>query len=218
MKRLVATALITIAMCGTTMYGQSRRDMARYDVMNGRGVWSVGVSMMPLVSIVHPAGEALGGGVSSLGVAGMGIEGSYFVADNLRVAAEIAFANNSFQTSYAAFAGEAYTDLSATTFALVGYYHMGRWYAGVGLCAGRTSLRYHATTLPEGVNIERFGDEDITQRKGSFGLQLSGGYMVSPFLKVGGYWRPSLAGGGYAHTLGASLTIYLPFVDAVVCK
>ncbi len=217
LKRLIATALITIAMCAA-MYGQSRRDVARYNTMNAEGVWSVGVTVVPATSLVHPAGEAYGGALSSVGMIGVGLEGGYFVKDGWRVAVELMYADNSYSASYASLVGEAYTTQSSFTAGALCYRHFGRWYAGAGLSVGRSSLRYH-TAEQEGLpNIDRFGGESFTQRKGSFGLVVSGGYQVSPFLKVGGFWRPSVAGGGYAHSLGVSATIYLPFVDAVVCK
>lgn len=215
-KRLFFT-LVAVLACAT-MYGQSRRDASRYDEMNSRGVWSVGVGIAPLTSLVHPAGAVYGGGVSSLGVCGVVVEGGYFVADNLRVAVEYAYGDNSVSTLFDDMSGAPYANVSSSTFGLLGYYHLGRWYAGAGVTFGTSRLHYRASLVDELSDIERFGSESFTQRRPSFGFALSGGYHVSPFMKVGGYWRPSLAKGGYAHSLGVVATIYLPFVEAVVCK
>ena len=216
-KRTIITLFVALLSL-TTAQGQNRRDAARYNTMTAEGVWSVGVTVVPATSLVHPAGKAYGGALSSVGMVGIGLEGGYFVRDGWRVAAELMYADNGYSTSFASLVGEAYATQSSFTVGALCYRHFGRWYAGAGLSVGRSSLRYYAAEQEGAPNIERFGEDSFTQRKGSYGLIVSGGYQVSPFLKVGGFWRPSVAGGGYAHSLGVSATIYLPFVDAVVCK
>ncbi len=216
-KRTIITLLVALLSL-TTAQGQNRRDAARYNTMAAEGVWSVGVTIVPATSLVHPAGKAYGGALSSVGMMGLGLEGGYFIRDGWRVAAELMYADNGYSTSYASMVGEAYTTQSSFTVGALCYRHFGRWYAGAGLSVGRSSLRYRTAEQEGAPNIGRFGEESFAQRKGSCGLIVSGGYQVSPFLKVGGFWRPSVAGGGYAHSLGLSATIYLPFVDAVVCK
>lgn len=214
-KRLFFT-LVVVLTCAT-MYGQSRRDIARYDVMNSEGVWAVGATIVPLTSLVHPAGKAYGGAMSSVGAMGFGIEGSYFVRDDWRATVELLYADNGYSTAFAKMGGESYALQSSFTVGALCYRHFGRWYAGAGVSFGRSSLKYRVATIAEAPNMDRFGEESFTQRKGSFGLVMSGGYLVSPFMKVGAFWRPSIAG-GYAHSLGVTATIYIPFVEAVVCK
>ncbi|MBR2424035.1 MAG: hypothetical protein IKB18_02540 [Tidjanibacter sp.] len=214
-------SIITLIILGATLLSaqaQGRRDAARYDTMNSEGVWSVGLSIVPIASLVHPAGDLYGGTHTALGSLGVGVEGSYFVRDGWRAAVEMFYTDNGSASTFDKMSGAAYTTQSSFTLGALAYRHFGRWYAGAGLTFGRSSLRYRVATAEELPNIPLYGDTDFTQRKGSFGVAFAGGYQLSPFLKVGGYWRPSIAGGGYAHSLGLVATIYLPFVDAVVCK
>lgn len=216
-KQTIITLLVALLSL-TVAQGQNRRDAARYNTMTAEGVWSVGVTVVPATSLVHPASEAYGGTISSVGLMGLGLEGGYFVRDEWRVAVELFYADNAYSSAFAKMMGEAYSTQSSFTVGALCYRHFGRWYAGAGLTVGRSSLRYYTAEQEGANNIDRFGEEGFTQRKGSFGLVVSGGYQLSPFMKVGGFWRPSIAGGGYAHSLGVSATIYLPFVDTVVCK
>ncbi|MBR4850530.1 MAG: hypothetical protein IKU97_00540 [Tidjanibacter sp.] len=218
MVRKIVITLVALCVAMGAALGQNRRDAARYDTMNGEGVWAVGVNIVPLANLVHPAGKAYGGLQSTTGTMGFGFEGSYFVRDGWRAAVELLYTDDSYSSTFSSFSGVAYSVQSSFTMGLMAYRHIGRWYAGAGVSFGRSSLKYRAATLEDQPNIEKYGDESFTQRKGSVGLVVSGGYQVSPFMKVGAFWRPSIAGGGYAHSLGLSATIYLPFVDAVVCK
>ena len=218
MVRKIAITLMALCVAMGSVCGQNRRDMARYDTMNGEGVWAVGVTIIPFANLLHPAGKTYGGVQSATGTMGFGFEGSYFVRDGWRAAVELQYIDDGYSSTFSSLSGIAYSVQSSFIVGLMGYRHIGRWYAGAGVSFGRSSLNYHTATLEGEPNIDKYGDESFSQRKGSVGLVVSGGYQVSPFMKVGGFWRPSIAGRGYAHSLGLSATIYLPFVEAVVCK
>ena len=81
-------------------------------------------------------------------------------------------------------------------------------------------LEYSAADTAEGgVNDSRLGSTSFSERASHFGLAFEGSFAVSPFLRLEGFYRPSLAAGAkYVHTLGAQIKIYFPFVDAVVCR
>lgn len=197
------------------------RDALRYGQMNEQGVWSVGVSMAPAVTMLHPLGGALGGGnVTSTGFMGFALEGGYFVADNLRLSASLGFVGNSWLGMFRPNPYDGYTSLSQLGFRLGGHWHMARWDVGGGFAVGNTTLHYAAAdTANGGVNDDRFGTKDLRDKCSTLGLFYEVGYMVSPFLKLSAFWQPSIAfGGGYSHSVGAKLTIYLPFVNSVVCK
>ena len=66
-KQTIITLLVAL-MSLTVAQGQNRRDAARYNTMTAEGVWSVGVTVVPATSLVHPAGEAYGGTISSVGL------------------------------------------------------------------------------------------------------------------------------------------------------
>lgn len=197
------------------------RDALRYNQMNEQGVWSVGVSMAPVVGMLHPLSESLGGGsVRATGIMGFGLEGGYFVADNMRVSASVEFVGNSWAQMLRTSPYDGYSALSGLRFRLGGHWHIARWDVGGGFAIGNTTLRYVAAdTANGGVNDESFGTADVLDRHTTLGLFYEAGAMVSPFLRLGAFWSPSIAfGGGYSHSLGARLTIYLPFVNSVVCK
>lgn len=197
------------------------RDALRYNQMNEQGVWSVGVSMEPVVGMLHPLSDALGGGnVTATGIMGFGLEGGYFVADNLRVSASVEFIGDSWSQMMRTSPHDGYSALSQFRFRIGGHWHIARFDVGGGFTIGSSTLRYVAAdTANGGVNDQRFGNEDVRDGHTTLGLFYEAGAMVSPFLRLGVSWSPSIAfGGGYSHSLGARLTIYLPFVNSVVCK
>lgn len=185
----------------------SRHERARYDQMNSQGVWNVGISLTPVVGISHPS--STGGRVTANGWCGMGLEVGYFVVDNMRVYAEFNWVSNGYKNI---FAEGGYDELSARETILGAQWHFGRLALGGGAVIGRT----HYTEVPsilEGVTPPTYHDI----RRG-FGIDYNASYLVSPFFKVGGYYRPHLTKGRYSHTIGAKITIYLPFINAVVCR
>lgn len=197
------------------------RDALRYNQMNEQGVWSVGVSMEPVVGVLHPLSDALGGGnVTSTGIMGFGIEGGYFVVDNLRVSVSLEVVDDSWAGMSRTNPYDGYAALSQLRFRLGGHWHMARWDVGGGVTIGNTTLNYTAADDANGgVDDDRFGRADLRDRHTTLGLFYEAGVMVSPFLRLGAFWSPSVAfGGGYCHSVGAKLTIYLPFVNSVVCK
>lgn len=221
MKRcvvLLATLLACVPMMGQK---KSSRDALRYGQMNEQGVWSVGVRMEPVVGMLHPLSRAWGGGtISSTGFLGFGIEGGYFVADNLRLSASLGFVGDSWTTMLRLNPYDGYYSLSQLKFKLGGHWHMARWDVGGGFALGNTTLNYMAANTAEGgVDDARFGSADLRDRHTTFGLFYEVGYMISPFLKASASWEPAIAfGGGYSHSLGARITIFMPFVNSVVCK
>ncbi len=218
MKRYLFILLCTLSTLSLSAQ-RDHHDRLRYDQMNEQGVWSIGVSMSPVVGIRHPLSPSLGGGaVCTTGIMGFGIEGGYFIADNMRLSATLEWANDAwgnFLTFY-----DGYTELSQFHLNLGAHWHMGRWDVGGALVMGNTTFRYFAAdTENGGINIDRYGDSSLRDRHALLGISYQAGYMISPFLKVGAYYQPTIAlGAGYSHTFGAKLTIYLPFINAVVCK
>lgn len=222
MKRYLFILLCNLVAL-TASAQRNSHDRLRYDQMNEEGVWSVGVSMSPVVGMRHPLSGQYGGGVMcATGIMGFGIEGGYFIADNMRLSATLEFANNMWGNMVNLASGlyDGYTQQSQFHFNLGAHWHMGRWDVGGALVMGNSTFEYFAADTAEGgLNDERFGTESFRDRHSVFGLSYQAGYMISPFLKVGAFWQPTLAfGAGYSHSLGAKLTIYLPFINAVVCK
>lgn len=223
MRRYLYIILCLVSL-SSPLFGQrttSRRDALRYNQMNEQGVWSVGITVTPVESITHKVSASHGGGsFHQNSILGMGIEGGYFVADNLRLSAGISFVNNSWQTAFMGGIYDAYSSLAHTNYRLGAHWHIARWDFGGGLNLTHTTLRYVAADVAEGgTNDPRFGGESFKEHSTSFGLTYEAGYMISPFLKVSALYEPSLFfGGGFTHTLSARITLYLPFVNSVVCK
>lgn len=221
MRRYLILIITLLTVVPLVAQRTTSRDALRYGQMNEQGVWNVGVSMAPVVGVLHPLGDALGGGsVTSTGIMGFGIEGGYFVADNLRVSASFEMVDASWQGLMRSNPYDGYAALSQLRLRVGGHWHMARWDVGGGVTIGTTTLNYIAAdTDGGGVNDDRFGSADLRDRHSTLGLFCETGVMVSPFLRLGAFWSPSIAfGGGYSHSVGAKLTIYLPFVNSVVCK
>lgn len=204
---LIALVAIALPSQAQSREQMSKHDRARYDQMNSQGVWNVGVNISPVVAISHPL--ATGGRMAANGWCGMGVEAGYFVADNMRLYAELDWVSNGYKNI---FTEGGYEELSATDFILGAQWHMGRLALGGGLVLGGTHYKV-VPGIMEGPKLPDYHD-----RSRGFGLDYNASYLVSPFLKVGAYYRPRIGGGGYGHTLGAKITIYLPFINAVVCK
>lgn len=220
-RYLLLIATILVLQQPLWAQNRDRHDRMRYDQMNQQGVWSVGVSAEPFVSMVHPLGDALGGGsLFSSGIMGFMVEGGYFVVDNLRLSLSVGYVGDSWGNMFRWNIYDSYTELSQFKVRLGGFWHMGRLDVGTGLSVGNTTFDYFcADTTMEGVNDPHYGSEDIRDRHTTLGIFCQAGYMFSPFLKLSAFYEPSVAfGGGYSHLLGARLTIYLPFVNAVVCR
>lgn len=203
-------SLFVVLLCATTIQAQpgyNRHEAARYNHMSSQGIWSLGLNISPVVGISHPL--SAGGRTTAAGYCGIGFEAGYFVFDNLRLYAELSWASNSYKNI---FVDGGYDQLSALDTVLGAQWYMGRWAVGGGLVIGST--RY---TVVPGITSEPTPAAYHDRRRG-LGLDYNASYLLSPFLKVGAYYRPHLSGGRYAHTVGARVTIYLPFMDAVVCK
>lgn len=209
MTRRTLSLFVALLLSATVMAqaGYNRHEAARYNHMNSQGIWSLGLSLSPVVGISHPLSE--GGRTTAAGYCGVGFEAGYFVLDNLRLYAEFGWASNSYENM---FVDGGYDQLSALDTSLGAQWYMGRWAVGGGLLLGRT----HYTVVP-GITSEPTLPSYHDSRWG-VGLDYNISYLLSPFFKVGAYYRPRLSGWRYAHTLGARVTIYLPFMDAVVCK
>lgn len=206
-----------------SLWAQRRdfHDTLRYNQMNEQGVWSVGVAMSPVVGMVHPLSEKFGGGsLSANGIMGIMVEGGYFVADNLRLSVSLGYVGNAWSGQFRANPYDAYTTQSQFGVRLGGHWHIARLDVGGGLSIGNTKLNYYAAdTQQAGVNNPQFGSENVEDKHTTLGLFGEVGYMISPFFRVSAFYTPSLAfGGGYSHSVGAKITIYLPFVNSVVCK
>lgn len=229
MKRITLTILLLLCSLGFGAQAQghhkqmNKHDRARYDQMNSEEVWSVGLGIIPIVPLSHPVSPAFGGGrISQVGALGFSIEGGYFVVDNMRLSAELSYGSAS-STPVLFWNGvDAVADLAALNFTLGGHWHFGRWDVGGGLTFGRSTLRYQAPNVAEGGKpIEGLGLVEFTDRRPTIGLSYEGNYMLSPFMKVGAFVRPAITTRGPRAAVvgyGIKATIYLPFVDAVVCK
>lgn len=211
--------IILCALAPLTLHAQrDLHDRARYDQMNEQGVWSVGISMSPAVGMRHPLSPLYGGGVMcATGIMGFGIEGGYFIADNMRLTASLEWASNSMVNIFSL---DGYTKQSQFHLNLGGHWHIGRWDVGGGVIVGNTTFDYIAAdTELGGANDDRYGNLSFRDRHTTLGLSYEAGCMISPFLRIGAYFQPAIAiGAGYSHSFGAKLTIYLPFINAVVCK
>ena len=216
--------IILCLLCVAPLWAQrkDKHDTLRYNQMNEQGVWSVGVAMEPVVGMTHPLSSELGGGsVASTGVMGFVVEAGYFVEDNLRMTLSMGYVGDSWgggMLNWNFYDG--YTTQSQFRTRIGCHYHIARWDIGSGMVLGNSVLNYVAAdTANGGVNDERFGAESFTDRHTTFGAYYEVGFMVSPFLKTSAYYSPTIAfGGGYSHSVGARITICLPFVSSVVCK
>lgn len=204
---LVASLATALTLHAQSREEMSRHDRARYNQMNSQGVWNVGVNISPVVGISHPL--STGGRMTATGWCGMGIEVGYFVVDNMRLYAEFDWVSNGYKNM---FNEGGYDQLSATDFILGAQWHIGRLALGGGLLLGNTHY-----TVVHGIMEEPKLPTYHDRRRG-FGLDYNLSYMLSPFFKVGAYYRPHITQKEYAHTLGAKITIYLPFINAVVCR
>ena len=221
MKRyLIIIILLLFAAPSLWAQRKDHHDTLRYNQMNEQGVWTVGVAMEPVVGMLHPLGSELGGGTrSASGIMGFMIEGGYFVADNMRLTASLGVVSDLWGGLF----GGVYDGHAAQSqfkVRLGGHWHMARWNVGGGLLVGNTKFKYYfADTSQGGVNDPLFGDKDLEDRHTTLGLFYEVGYMISPFLKASAFYEPAIAfGGGYSHSFGARITIYLPFVSSVVCR
>lgn len=198
------------------------RDMARYRQMAKQGVWSVGLGIEPVVSLTHPTSGLYGGHrYNAVGTYGFTLEGSYFVIDNLRLSASLGYVANGWGSMLLlANPYDASSTLSTFRLKVGGHWHEGRWDFGGRLVWGESTLNYVAANVAEGgTNDERFGTESFRDKRKIVAVAYEAGYMLTPFLRASVFWEPSLAmGGGYAHTLGARLTIWVPFISAIACK
>ena len=223
MLLIVALAVATLAQA-QTREEMSRHDRARYDQMNSEGVWSVGLDILPVVPISHPLLPAYGGGRhGGVGSFGFGIEGGYFVVDNMRLSAEFDYGATSSGLAMMLWNGlDARVEQSVTNFTLGAHWHMGRWDVGGGIVWGSSKLNYTAPNVAEGGKpVEGLGLVSFTDRRKAFGLSYEGNYMLSPFMKVGAFVRPMITTSGPRAAMvhyGIKATIYLPFINAVVCR
>lgn len=214
--------IIITTLLSTSAFAQhiDLNDVVRYRQMNSEGVWSVGVNIEPAVGLFHPMSSEYGGGrLTGVGVFGFGVEGGYFIVDNMSLRASLGYVSNAWGNMFSLNFYDATTTLSSFKFRLGAHWHIGRWSFGGGVTLGNTTMKYTAADLSQGgVNDERFGAESFKDRRGTFGLSYEGDYLLTPFLRAGLFYEPSLTGGQYTHSMGVRLAIYLPFVDAVVCK
>lgn len=222
MKRYLFIIIATF-LCGTLFAQRADfNDSARYGQMNREGVWAIGVNIEPVVALSHPIGSAYGEGrLTGVGTFGFGLEGSYFIVDNMSLKASLGYVSNAWGNAFSLNFYDAKTTLSAFKFRLGAHVHFGRWSVGGGLALGNTAMSYSPADLSQGgANDPLFGDTQFRDSRATLGLFYEGDYLLTPFLKAGLFYEPAvtLSGGRYTHTLGARLTIYLPFVDAVVCK
>lgn len=197
------------------------RDAARYRQMCQQGVWSVGLGIEPVVSLTHPTSGHHGGHrFSTVGIYGFTLEGGYFVADNLRLSAALGYVANDWGGMLLGNPYDAISTLSTFRLKLGGHWHSGRWDFGGRFVWGRSTLNYVAANVAEGgTNDDRFGEESFKDRRSIVAVAYEAGYMLTPFLRATAFYEPSLArGGGYAHTLGVRLTIWVPFISSIACK
>lgn len=223
MKRHLLLILLCV-LCAAPVWAQrkDKHDTLRYNQMNEQGVWSVGVAMEPMVGMLHPLSQKLGGGsISSTGIMGFMVEGGYFLEDNLRMALSIGYVADDWGGGVLRWNFyDGYATQSQFKVRLGCHYHLARWDMGCGVVVGNSVLNYTAAdTQNGGVNDERFGAESFADSHTTLGTYYELGFMVSPFLKTSAYYSPTIAfGGGYSHSVGARITIYLPFISSVVCK
>lgn len=222
--RRVIVLSVVLLLASLTLFAQRENyhEVARYEQMNRQGVWAVGLGIDPVVGLSHPVSYTFGNGrQKGTGTFGVNIEGSYFVVDNMSIVASYGYVGNSWGNMMRMNYRDASTALSSMKLRLGARWHMGRWALGGGLFWGRSTLRYTTADLEGGgVNSPIYGDADFSDRRPMVGLFYEGAFQVNPFLKASLFYEPALTsvGGRYCHTLGARLTIYLPFMDAVVCR
>lgn len=226
MKRYLLL-IISLLVCATCLQAQSydaesRHERRRYEQMNRAGIWAVGMGIEPAVGMTHPVSYIYGNGrEGGVGTFGLNLEASYFVVNNLSVVASFGFVSNSWGQVMRLNYLDSSETLSAMKVRLGARWHIGRWSLGGGAAWGRSNLKYTVANVEEGgVNSPIYGDESFRDSRPTLGLYYEGHYMVNPFIKVGLFYEPSLTilGARYSHILGARLTIYLPFMDAVVCR
>lgn len=224
MKRQILLSILT-ALVAMPLWAQREDDFheaLRYEQMNQQGVWAVGLGIEPVVGLTHPVSYTYGNGrETGAGSFGLHLEGSYFIVDNMSIVASFGYVSNSWATVMRFNYMDAATTLSSRKFRLGGRWHMGRWFAGGGLLYGRSALTYTSADLENGgVNIPIYGEESFYNPRPVVGLYYEGGFQVNPFFKTSLFFEPALTtyGGRYSHSFGARLTIYLPFMDAVVCR
>ncbi len=204
MKRYLILYIIATLFAVTSLSAQNKYDRLRYDQMNEQGVWSVGVAIEPVVGMNHPNRG------STTGIFGAALECGYFVADNMRLSFAVGAVNDMWGQMFSS-STNVYITQSKFKVKLGGHWHIGRWDIGGRLILGNTTYQLDNPTST--------GPDSFTERKGLVGISYDVGYMISPFFKVGGYYEPSLTfDGGYVYATGVRLSIYLPFVNAVVCK
>lgn len=211
MKRyLILYILATLFAVSPLSAENNKYDRVRYDQMNEAGIWNVGFSMEPAVGMIHPSYG------KTTGILGFAVEGGYFVADNMRLSLALGFVNDMWA---GAFRSENYASevLSQFKVKVGGHWHMGRWDVGGRVYVGNMTYRYDYNP-PLGF-VEENSSKSYKDRRGLIGIAYEAGYMISPFFKASGYFEPSyLFGRGYAQAVGVRLTIYLPFINMVVCK
>lgn len=197
-------------------------DVARYNQMNQQGVWAVSLNIEPVVGLTHPMSYSYGNGrMGGVGTFGFGVEGSYFIVDNMSLKASFGYVSNAWGNAFSLNFYDATSTLSSLKVRLGAHWHMGRWSVGGGFALGNTAMKYTSADVENGgKNDELFGESSFKDRRPTFGLFYEGDYMLTPFLKAGVFYEPALTthGGRYTHNIGVRLSIYLPFVDAVVCK
>lgn len=214
MKRYLILYIIVTLLSVTPLWAQqSKYDRVRYDQMNEAGIWNVGISMEPVVGMSHPRFDGVPN--RTTGIFGFMVEGGYFVMDNLRLSLALGFVNNEWGNFFSDPLEEISTQ-SHFKVKLGAHVHRGRWDVGARILLGNTTYKLFSP-MPIDEWVPR--EELFRDRQTLVGLSYDLGYMVSPFFKVGGYFEPSLtSGGGYAYAVGARLTIFLPFINMVVCK
>lgn len=223
MKRLYLIIILAL-LCVLPLRAQRKdhHDTLRYNQMNEQGVWSVGVGIEPVVGMIHPLAEQYGGGkIASTGLLGFNLEGGYFLMDNLRLSLGVGYVGDSWSNFTLLNIYDAYTTTGQFKVRLGAHWHIARWDVGVGFVLGNSTFRYYAADVAQGgSNIDAYGAYSFRDRHALLGVRYEAGYMISPFFKAGLFYEPSfgLDGSGYIHSWGARLTIYLPFVNAVVCK
>lgn len=210
-RYLILYILATLLATAPLAAQHNKYDRVRYDQMNEQGIWNVGFSMTPVVGMIHPTYG------KSTGILGFAVEGGYFVADNMRLSLALDFVNDLWANAFPEPGVYTSEVLSQFKVKVGGHWHMGRWDVGGRLFVGNTTYRYDYNPPIGYVEDDNF--TSYKDRRGLIGVAYEVGYMISPFFKVGGYFEPSFVfGGGYAQAAGVRLTIYLPFINMVVCK
>ncbi len=227
MKRHLIIIIVALLACTSSVWAQrggedNYRERLRYRQMNRQGVWAVGLGIEPVVSLNHPVSYIYGNGrQTGVGSFGLNLETSYFVVDNLSVVASFGYVNNSWSSVMRFNYMDSATTLSSRKVRLGARWHIDSWALGGGVTWGRSALKYECADLEAGgVNSPIYGEESFYDPRTTIGYYYEGSYTVNPFVRVGVFYDLSFTtlGSRYAHALGARLTIYLPFMDAVVCR